>query len=92
MTSWCAIGTVDDDAAAWLGAGTALSALWLEATRGGMALTPTTEVVELDETRALLRREVLHDALHPQVAGPDRLAGGRPCAGDPRLPVDRSRT
>jgi nitroreductase len=85
-----AIGTVDDDAAAWLGAGSALSALWLEATRAGMALTPTTEVVELDATRRLLRREVLHDALYPQVVA--RIgwpaAAHAPAPSTPRRPLE----
>ena len=85
-----AIGTVDDDAAAWLGAGSALSALWLDATRGGMALTPSTEVVELDERRRLLRREVLHDALHPQVVA--RIgwpaAAHAPAPTTPRRPLE----
>lgn len=62
-----AIGTPEDDEAGWLAAGVALSALWLGVTRNGMALTPTTEVIEVDATRRLLRREVFDDAVHPQV-------------------------
>jgi nitroreductase len=85
-----AIGTADDDAAGWLDAGSALSALWLDATRAGMALTPSTEVVELDETRRLLRREVLHDALHPQVVA--RIgwpaAAHAPAPSTPRRPLE----
>jgi hypothetical protein len=42
-------------AEAWLRAGEALSALWLEATRHGLAVSPSSSVVELRGGRAVVR-------------------------------------
>jgi nitroreductase len=76
-----AIATVDDDAAAWLAAGRTLSALWLEATRTGLALTPTTQVTEVASTRLLLGHDVLQ-GLHPQVLA--RIGWPAAAAASPR--------
>jgi hypothetical protein len=54
--SWLLLVTEQDDPAAWLRAGEALERLWLEASRLGCALGPLTQVVEVPETRARLRR------------------------------------
>jgi hypothetical protein len=45
-----------DDRAAWLRAGQALSAVWLDATRLKLALLPYSQVVEIGATREQLRR------------------------------------
>lgn len=76
-----AICTETDDPPAWLAAGRALSALWLEATRTHLALTPTTQVTEVGSTRALLAREVL-DGLQPQVLA--RVGWPAAAASSPR--------
>ncbi|BCJ75807.1 NAD(P)H nitroreductase [Catellatospora sp. IY07-71] len=46
----------DDDRAAWLRAGQALSAIWLHATGQGLAVLPFSQVIEIDGTRAMMRR------------------------------------
>jgi hypothetical protein len=48
----------EDDSAAWLRAGQALSAVWLRATDLGLAVLPFSQVVEIEATRARLRRIV----------------------------------
>jgi len=55
----------DDDPAAWLRGGEALSALWLRAVRDGMSVVPLSQVVEVDETRAGLRHDVFGGLAHP---------------------------
>lgn len=76
-----AVCTTEDDAAAWLAAGRTLSALWLEATRTGLALTPTTQVTEVATTRELFRRDVLHGR-QPQVLA--RVGWPAAAAASPR--------
>jgi hypothetical protein len=44
-----------DSAEAWVRAGEALSALWLEATRRGLSVSPSSSVVELRGGRAVVR-------------------------------------
>lgn len=56
-----------DDAAAWLRVGEGLSALWLEATRQRLAVVPLSQVIEVPETRADLRYQVLGGAGLPQL-------------------------
>ena len=56
-----------DDVGAWLRTGEGLSALWLEATRSGLSVVPLGQVVEVDETRAALRHEVLGSGAFPQL-------------------------
>jgi hypothetical protein len=59
--------TVDDGPADWLHAGETMSALWLGATRAGLAMTPASQVVEVESTRRLLQHDVLRGMLRPQV-------------------------
>lgn len=56
-----------DDAAAWLRVGEGLAALWLEATRQRLAVVPLSQVIEVPETRADLRYQVLGGAGIPQL-------------------------
>ena len=58
---------VSDDEPAWLRAGEGLSALWLAATRTGLAIVPLSQVVEVQETRQAFQREVLVGLAHPLV-------------------------
>jgi hypothetical protein len=51
-----------DTAEAWLRAGEALSALWLEATRHGLSVSPSSSVVELRGGRAVVRSLLPADA------------------------------
>jgi hypothetical protein len=55
----------EDDPAAWLRAGEGLSALWLHAVRQGLSVVPLSQVVEVPETRAALRHEVLGGLAQP---------------------------
>lgn len=59
--------TSDDDPSAWLAAGHALSALWIQATYDGISLRPDTQVIEVERTRQLLRHHLLDDLGQPQV-------------------------
>ena len=59
--------TSRDDEASWLAAGQALSALWARATLDGFSLRPDTQVIEVAQTRQLLRRHLLDDLGQPQV-------------------------
>ena len=60
------IGTAADDAAAWLAAGQALGRLLLTATTRGLAASPMTQALEVQDTRARLTRD-LGLVGHPQV-------------------------
>ncbi len=62
-----AICTAQDDQHAWLAAGLALSAVWLQATRDGLSLVPLSQVIEVPATREALRRDVLTGGAHPQI-------------------------
>ena len=59
--------TAEDDRLAWLQAGQALSALWLAATRDGLSIVPLSKVIEVEETRVALRREVFGGMANPQL-------------------------
>jgi hypothetical protein len=75
--------TDHDDPRAWLWAGRSLSAFWLGATQAGLAVTPSTQVIEVDRTRHLLRYDVLGGLLKPQVllrVGWPAVAAERPSA------------
>jgi nitroreductase len=79
-----------DDVAAWLRAGEALSAMWLEATRESLSLVPLSQVVEVPETRDALRLEVLGGLAHPLLlvrVGWQAISRS-PLAPTPRRPVD----
>ncbi|BCJ76560.1 NAD(P)H nitroreductase [Catellatospora sp. IY07-71] len=81
----------DDDRAAWLRAGQALSAVWLHATAQGLAVLPFSQVVEIDGTRAMMRR-ILSQLGHAYIvlrlgmADPEHGLPGR----TPRLPFDQT--
>ena len=61
------LGTVDDNRAAWLTTGEALSALWLEATAAGLSVVPLSQTIEVAETRTALQRDVLMTSAVPHV-------------------------
>jgi hypothetical protein len=56
-----------DDPPAWLRAGEALSAMWLDATTDGLSIVPLSQVIEVPETRDSLRLDVLGGLANPLV-------------------------
>jgi hypothetical protein len=62
-----AICTAADDQLAWLKAGEALSALWLQATRDGLSIVPLSQAIEVDETRQALHEDVFDGMARPQI-------------------------
>ncbi|GAA1411912.1 Acg family FMN-binding oxidoreductase [Catellatospora coxensis] len=83
----------DDDRAAWLRAGQALSAVWLDATMQGLAVLPFSQVIEIDGTRAMMRRLLSHLGyaylvLRLGVADPEHALPGH----TPRLPFEATAT
>jgi nitroreductase len=56
-----------DDVRAWLRAGEALGAMWLDATTEGLSIVPLSQVIEVRETRDALRLEVLGGLANPLV-------------------------
>ncbi len=56
---------VEDSPAAWLRAGEGLSALWLRAHSEGLSVVPVSQVVEVPETMASLRHDVLGGSAVP---------------------------
>lgn len=84
-----AICTARDDQQSWLEAGRALSALWLQATRGGLSIVPLSQVVEVDETRHALHHDIFDGMARPQIlvrVGWQEI-GRTPLARTPRRPV-----
>jgi nitroreductase len=77
------IVTVHDDPLDWLRAGEAASAVLLAATGLGLATTPLSQALEVDETRRALRWDVLRVPEHPQLV----VRVGWPAAGAGELPV-----
>ena len=80
------IGTAFDDTLSQLRAGEALSAVLLHATLLGLATCPLSQVLEVDDTRRVLRDDVLDGAISPQLV----LRGGLPDrrrAAAPRRPT-----
>ncbi|NPC96895.1 NAD(P)H nitroreductase [Nocardioides sp. zg-DK7169] len=61
------LGGPDDTTGSWLRTGEGLSALWLLATRTGLAVVPLSQVVEVDETRHALQHDVLGDRMVPHL-------------------------
>jgi hypothetical protein len=61
------LATTGDLPAAWLRTGEGLSALWLTATRAGLSVVPLSQVIEVAETRADLRHDVLESLAVPQL-------------------------
>lgn len=62
-----AICTTDDDLRSWLMAGQTMSAFWLQATLTGLAATPVSQVIEVESTRRMLRRDVFARTGWPQI-------------------------
>lgn len=56
-----------DDPKSWLTAGEGLSALWLSATQNGLSVVPLSQVIEVAQTRAAFRAEVLGGLAEPMV-------------------------
>lgn len=77
-----AICTAGDDLRSWLQAGQTMSALWLKATLGGLAVTPVSQVIEVEETRQLLQHDLFLYAGRPQIL----LRIGWPEVARPALP------
>jgi Nitroreductase family len=77
------IVTVHDDPLDWLRAGEATSAVLLAATGLGLATTPLSQALEVDETRRALRWDVLRIPEHPQLV----VRVGWPATGAGELPV-----
>lgn len=84
------ISTDHDDAAGWLRAGEALSAMWLKATCEGLSVVPLSQVIEVEETRLSLQHQVLGGLVHPQILvriGWQQI-GRTELPRTPRRPVD----
>jgi nitroreductase len=83
------LATGEDTSAARLRAGEAVSAVLLGATRAGLATTPFSQAVEVDDSRLRLRRDVLGVPEHPQlvirVGWP--AGGAEPIPPTPRRPL-----
>jgi hypothetical protein len=62
-----AICTARDDLRSWLQAGQAMSAVWLRATLGGLAVTAVSQVIEVESTRRLLQRDLFSNTGRPQI-------------------------
>jgi hypothetical protein len=62
-----AICSATDDQLSWLKAGESLSALWLRATQDGLSAVPLSQVIEVEETREVLHRDVFDGMAHPQI-------------------------
>ena len=79
------IGTASDDQMSQLRAGEALSAVLLQATRGGLATCPLSQPLEVGATRRILRDAVLDGTLTPQIV----IRVGWPPDGEQLPPVPR---
>lgn len=79
-----------DDPASWLAAGEGLSALWLTATQGGLSVVPLSQVIEVAQTRAAFRSEVLGGLAEPLVLARIgwQAMNRTPLPRTPRLPLD----
>lgn len=77
------LATIDDDHLAWLRTGEALSAVLLTATRLGLATTPLSQGVEIENVRRKIRRSILQVTEHPQLI----VRVGWPVPGAAELPV-----
>ena len=77
------LATTQDGPLDRLRAGEATSAVLLAATLLGLATTPLSQAVEVDQTRRAIQRDVLHVPEHPQLI----LRVGWPAEGAGELPV-----
>jgi hypothetical protein len=83
------IGTASDDTLSQLRAGEALSAVLLHATLLGLAACPLSQVLEVDDTRRVLRDDVLDAAMAPQLVLRLGFASSEvPLPATPRRPID----
>jgi hypothetical protein len=73
------VTTSSDDTLSRLRAGEALSAILLEATRIGLATAIDSQAVEMESTRSVVERSVLHGSRSPQAL----ITVGWPSAADP---------
>lgn len=82
------LSTDEDTRADWLRSGEALSTILLECTMAGMATCPLTHLIELDESRDIVRDLIAH-AGQPQVLIRVGIAPSmdRPPAPTPRRPL-----
>jgi nitroreductase len=78
------LSTAGDGPTAWVRAGQALERVLLTATVRGLANTPMTQPLEIEELRRLIVDSA--DGRVAQVIL--RLGYGQPCAGSPRRPLD----
>jgi nitroreductase len=83
-TVYAVLVTKDDQRSDWLAAGEALSDVWLTLTARGLVASPISEVVEVPQARAGLRR-LLGWTGHPAIA----LRIGRPAEPDAPPPSAR---
>ncbi len=82
------IGTASDDTLSQLRAGEALSAVALHATLLGLASCPLSQVLEVGDTRRLLRDDVLDGAMAPQLVLRLGFATSQaPLPATPRRPI-----
>jgi hypothetical protein len=84
------ICTSSDDTISRVRAGEALSAVWLQATKENLSVTPLSQAVEVEETRRALQSGVLGDLAFPQIL---LRVGWLPLVRDalaptPRRPLD----
>jgi hypothetical protein len=59
--------TSSDDDMSRLRAGESMSAMWLQATRGGLAVVPLSQALEVEETRRVVEADVLNSRAFPQI-------------------------
>ena len=84
------LGSETDDRLSWLRTGEALSALWIRATRGGLAVVPLSGPIGVPATRAALRA-LLDGSLEPHllVRVGWQAIGRSELPSTPRRPVDQ---
>ncbi len=59
--------TSSDDDMSRLRAGESMSAIWLQAVRGGLSVVPLSQALEVEETRRVVETEVLNGRAFPQI-------------------------
>jgi nitroreductase len=82
------LSTDSDDRRAVLGAGEAMSAVLLTATNLGLATTPLSQPLEIDQTRTAISTHIVDPERFPQLV----LRVGWPYPGAPELPLSPRRT
>jgi len=80
------IATASDDSLSRLRAGEALSAMWLLAQQGGLAVVPLSQAIEVDETYGVVRDVILEGRACPQIL---LRVGWLPEGRSPLLPAGR---